>query len=368
MKIRSIIIVLTALFFTACHPVQELETTVSPYQAGIPLDGKVLYALPRTSLVVRVTAVKTIYVPGPFRKYAEKYLGIQPYVTKAHTKWELREAELSFFKEPDPERYFMITTNGLLAENALTMTGSGLILDLASLPEKEMPAYCVTSEEPDGIPWFTDLSVKRNFYEKKDTVYRTIVQDTGFVRVPVVRKTLEKKTLEQKAEEAANFIIKIRKRRFKLMAGQYDVYPKDEALEFAVKEMTRLENEYLALFTGKQVSQKWHYRFIYTPDDPSRQPVLFRISPEDGVCNTAGCKGIPVYLQYDLPEQTVTGQKHHEGVATDTLFYRIPVLTDIKLMYNDRILAQKHIPVYQFGPEVGLPPTVILPDKKDRGR
>jgi hypothetical protein len=364
MKIRSIIILLTALFFTACHPVEEVQTSVTPYQAGTSLDGKVLYALPRTSLVVRVTAVKTIYVPGPFRRYSEKYLGIKPYVTKSQTRWDLEKADISFFKEPDPEGYFIVTTNGVLAENAMAMTSAGLILDMAAWPEKEIPAYAVSSDEPDGKPYFTDLSVKRNFVEKEDTVYRTMVKDTGFVRIPVVRKSYEKKSLEQKAEEAANFIIKIRKRRFKLMAGQYDVYPKDEALEFAVKELTRLENEYLALFTGKKVSQKWYYRFLYTPADPSKQPILFRISPEDGLCDIPGCQGIPVYLQYDLPEQTVKNTGETGEIAVDKLQYRIPVLTDIRLMFKDRILAEKHIPVYQFGPEITLPATVILPDPK----
>ncbi len=365
MKNKIPIIFLTVLLVSSCHTQQEVQTTTAPYQAGETLEGKVLYALPRTSLVVRVTAVKTVYVPGPFRAYAEKYLGIKPYVTKASTRWTLASAELSSFKEPDPENYFVVTTGGLLAENALVMTKSGLLLDMAGLPEQEVPAYQVTSDEPDGKPYFTDLSVKRNFYEKEDTVYRTMMQDTGFVRVPVVRKSYEKKSLEQKAEEAANFIIKIRKRRFKLMAGQYDVYPKDEALEFAVKEMTRLENEYLALFTGKKVSQKWYYRFIYTPADPSKQPVLFKLSPENGICSTSGCEGIPVYLQYTVPETKITNTEVPEGmVLSDTLIYRIPVLTDVHLIFNDHVLAQKHLLIYQFGPRIGLPANVILPEKK----
>ncbi len=356
---------LILLLISSCRTQQEVQTTVAPYKTGETPAGKVLYAMPRTSLVVRVTAVKTVYVPGPFRAYAEKYLGIKPYVTKASTRWSLLSAELSSFKEPDPEKYFVISTDGLLAQNALVMTRSGLLLDMAALPEQEAPAYQVSSEEPDGKPYFTDLSVKRNFFEKEDTVYRTMLQDTGFVRVPVVRKSYEKKTLEQKAEEAANFIIKIRKRRFKLMAGQYDVYPKDEALEFAVKEMTRLENEYLALFTGKKVSQKWYYRFLYTPADASKQPVLFKFSPQTGVCHSSGCEGIPVYLQYNVPQQEITGlQASEKSVLRDTLVYRIPVLTDVRLVFNDRVLAQKHLLIYQFGPLIGLPANVILPEKK----
>jgi len=367
MKKRLTIILLTGLLLSSCHPVQEVETTVAPYVPGNTLDGKVLYALPRTALVVRVTAVKTIYVPGPFRAYAGKYLGIKPVVTEANTRWSLENAELSSFKEPDPAKYFVISTNGVLAENALVMTKNGWLMDIAALPEKDVPAFSVTSDEPDGKPYFTDLSVKRNIVEKKDTVYRMMVSDTGFVRVPVVRKTSEKKTLAQKAEEAANFIIKIRKRRFKLMSGQYDPYPRDEALEFAVKELTRLENEYLALFTGKKVSQKWYYRFIYTPEGASKQPVIFRFSPQTGVCSSSDCKGIPVYLQYDIREKNlVKSEITDTGNRQDTLFYRIPELTDVRLLFNDRTLAQKHLLIYQLGPIVQLPAHVILPEEKKK--
>ncbi len=360
-KQAILIIVFPVVMVASCRPVQETTVTVEPWQAGDTVGGKVLYALPRTSLVIRVTAEKTLYVPGPFRAYAKKYLGIDPPITQARTEWNLVSAEISSFREPDPDRYFVITTNGLLAENALRMTRSGLILDLAGVSDKAAPAFSVESDEPDGKPYFTDLSVKRNFAEKLDTLYRTVLQDTGYVRIPVVRTTFEKKTTEQKAEEAANFIIKIRKRRFKLMAGQYDVYPKDEALEFAVKEMTRLENEYLALFTGKKVTQRWYYRFIVTPEDAGKQPVVFRFSPQTGVCTASSCQGIPVYLQFEAGKGITTGEEGYTGIAVDKLFYRIPRMTTVRLICNDRTLASRHLLIYQFGPVIPLPAKVILP-------
>ncbi len=360
-RAASVIILLSLL--VACHTSEEVQTTVRPFHAGDTLSGKILYALPQTSLVVRVTVEKTMYIPGPFRAYAKKYLTIDPPITERKTEWKVVSAGISSFREPDPSHYFVVSSGGILAENALRLTRSGLILDLAATSETAPPAYSVEYDEPDGKPYFTDLSVKRNFEEKEDTVYRTLLQDTGFVRVPVIRKTMEEKTLEQKAEEAANFIIKIRKRRFKLMAGQYDVYPKDEALEFAVKEMTRLENEYLALFTGKKVTQKWYYRFIITPEDPSKQPVVFRFSPSAGVCHGGTCQeGMPVYLSFrKLGAVPEVAPVDTEWEAVDKLFYRIPQVTDVRLICNDRILAARHVRIYQFGPVITLPANVILP-------
>ncbi len=368
MRKAIVILVFPAfLMLTSCFIHRETaQTRVENLEPGTALPGgTVLYALPRTSLVVRVEAVKTVRVPGPFRKYAEKYLGIKPQITESSTVWTLKKADISSYTEPDPANYFTVTANGLLAGNALALTRQGLILDLAHMAGTETPAFDVTSDEPDGKPYFTDLSVKRNIIEKIDTVYRTVMQDTGFVRIPVVRTSESPKTLDDKAEEAANFIIKIRKRRFKLMSGQYDPYPRDEALEFAVKELTRLEHEYLALFLGKEVHQSWYYRFLFTPDDPSKQQVLFRFRKESGVCQDGNCEGMPVYFTWKTAGNAPQVPSDTVSIADSSrLYYRIPELTDVRLKYNDRVLAQKHILIYQFGPVIGLAPNVILEDKR----
>ena len=370
MRIRNILLFLLAvLLMTSCFgPKENLHVKVSHPESGAGIsNGTVLYALPRTSLVVRVQAVKTIYVPGPFRRYAEKYLGIKPVVTRNQVIWTLKQADLSSYTEPDPANYFTLETNGTVADNALALTDKGLILDLAHIAGKKSPAFEVTNDEPDGKPYFTDVSVKRNFLEKADTVYRTIRQDTGFIRIPVVKKSESPKTLDDKAEEAANFIIKIRKRRFKLMSGQYKVYPHDEALEFAVKEMTRLENEYLALFLGKEIHQTWYYRFLFIPTDPDKQQVLFRFAKETGICHDGKCKGIPVYFTWKTAGNVPDVSSDTVAVTDSSrLYYRIPELTDVSLNINDRMLAEKHILIYQFGPVVELAPNIILGKKKKR--
>ncbi|HHJ11413.1 MAG TPA: hypothetical protein ENK25_11075, partial [Bacteroidetes bacterium] len=58
-----IIFSLSALLLTSCFaPKTTVETTVKNLVPGSSLSGRtVLFALPRTSLVVRVQAVKTTY-------------------------------------------------------------------------------------------------------------------------------------------------------------------------------------------------------------------------------------------------------------------------------------------------------------------
>jgi hypothetical protein len=54
------------------------------------------------------------------------------------------------------------------------------------------------------------------------------------------------KSLEEKAEEAAAFIYKLRKRRFKLLVGQEQPVPDGNALDISIRELDELEKEYLS--------------------------------------------------------------------------------------------------------------------------
>ena len=75
--------------------------------------------------------------------------------------------------------------------------------------------------------------------------------------------------MEDKAREAAAFIYKIRKRRFKLISGQYDTHPESTALETAVRELNELEDNYLALFIGRYTTDTLTHRYQYIPTSGS---------------------------------------------------------------------------------------------------
>ena len=61
-------------------------------------------------------------------------------------------------------------------------------------------------------------------------MYKTLVTDTSFVEVPVNRTITEQKSPAMKAEEAADFLLELRTRRFELLTGEYESYPQGEAM------------------------------------------------------------------------------------------------------------------------------------------
>ena len=68
---RNIIISLT-LWLSL---VAVAQTQVAEFNPGIAANG-VNYALPKTLLKVDASAIKVVYTPGEFAKYAERYLHI----------------------------------------------------------------------------------------------------------------------------------------------------------------------------------------------------------------------------------------------------------------------------------------------------
>ena len=54
-----------------------------------------LYSLPQTVLDVTVEADETEIMPGPYRQYAAKYLGIQDVPSKPEYSWTLTRVKVT---------------------------------------------------------------------------------------------------------------------------------------------------------------------------------------------------------------------------------------------------------------------------------
>ena len=152
------------------------------------------------------------------------------------------------------------------------------------------------------------------------------------------------------------------------MSGQYDVFPEGIALEYAVENLTVLEQQYVALFIGKFRDEYYHATYKYIPgDDPDDRPyVLFRFSPEKGLIPANDLTGIPVALEIKRSGMTEIvdhltykppGEEEKENKA---LFYRIPDLANVRIMDETITLAEKEILIYQFGQIVRLPVNFLL--------
>lgn len=315
----------------------------------------ILYALPMTHVAVKVEVVKHTIIPGPYYLYAKKYLGIDGAPSVSDVKWEIANIDLGSFSEPDPDHYYSVTNDksDIIRNHLLNFTRAGLIIAPGYQEELETGDKIIT-KNPTEV-YFTDLSVKRNFPKVSNPETGEVLYTAEMERMPTHRKYLEAKTLEKKAEEAANFIIKTRKRRFKLLAGQYEVFPNGEALETSVHELNKIEEEYLSLFCGRVYSDTITEVFVVDPKTRQelQRQTIFRFSEENGILDSNTSAGKAVILEIkDLGQTKILEHMMIPGSSPtkeNMLFYRIPDNAEVKVLYGSHELLVKRLSIYQLG-------------------
>jgi hypothetical protein len=334
-------------------------------------EGGNIYALPQTRFIYEVKAVKTTFIPGPFNKYARKYLGIEGAESMSNVYWELIDMDLKTLKEPDPDYYYSVKGVGdaSLFNTVTDLQKEGMLISPAG--QNNCQVFSSDIMGPVEPIHFTDLSIKRFYVDKRKKNKRNVAIDSSYNRLPFTDDYVALKTTEEKAREAAAFIFKMRKRRFKLLAGQYEVFPEGTALETSVKEINALEQEYLSLFIGKVESDTITRIFSIVPNGKEKlqRITLFKFSEETGLNPADAAQGNPVVVEIsDLDRNEILGQLHMPSVSTTyegLVFYRVPDKASVKALYGSHVLHEAEVSVCQMGSLV--PKYIILKSKYNKG-
>jgi hypothetical protein len=334
---------------------------------GLRQPGQILYGLPQTTIDVVVRAEYTQVTPGPYRQFAEKYLGLKDVPAKEENHCRITSVHLSSHVESDPD--FIYSVEGNIREGGIPrldrLIADSMVLDL-SAPIRQPSFYADVPVQSFGLP-FPDLSIKRYFEAEKDMAISVAMPDSGYAIRQAGKKPPKEKTLEQKAEEAADFLIKLRKRRFKLVSGQYDSMPEGVAMGDALAELSRLEERYLSLFAGKQTVSAVSRIFRFTPAVVKKtdRVVLFRFSDDEGFLDARDSKGKPVLLDMVSTGKTRNLESNQTPAreSDNTLLYRIPDQVSFRLLEGELVLAENVIPVFQWGALVRM---TVVPDNEKR--
>lgn len=344
-------------------------------------DNQIFYALPKNKIKISIQVRKTQIIEGPYAPYALKYLNISEGIANSDaTYYDIQDVAIARYSIADSSKFYAINTND---ENAplISLKSDGVILsyNLNNKEENnEIHEQMLLKENTVTENFsFTDLGVKPFFVKEKETSFRTITTDTGFVKVPF-DKIIEKSTSEEKnAEEAAAFIRKIRKRRSKLLFGMSDkVVPSDgDALQIRITELNKLEQAYIELFTGKKIVSEQIYSFDFEPSEEeySEQTILCWFSHQKGINyakstlkqNSYEPIFFKIITQNRLPEARLntmeTSSKNMEILYG--LYYRIPAQVLCTLDFQGKILTKKMMQIAQKGQILALPKFYITENK-----
>lgn len=318
-----------------------------------PAEG-IVYALPRTGVRLHVKVSKETFEPGPYARYAEQLLGITGVQTRASVNWNIEEVLIETFSEPDPNHVYKAVGNPAVL---LSLTQTGVLAGINA----------AGAAQPHETPVATNnLIFKRantgafQFSSFNDTpMYAEGDSTNNFQPIRV--------STEQKAAEAAARVLESRLARYEMVAGLFDEFhPDGDAYDESLKQLQKIEADYLSLFTGHTSFSREDFSFDCVPGvSAEKGEVVFRISDENGVVPPSDLSGEPVMLMIE-PEKTLTAKyagalnpENHSAGASG-VYYRMPGTAVINIVYRLKTLATARTAIAQFGHVAPVPEELLM--------
>lgn len=326
------------------------------------------YILPKTEFTIEITLTKTEQLKGPYAGLANKYLGLNNVVTENSAQYKISSIKVNSADVDDAEQMYFIENPYKAFRSLKNLRHVGFIhrIIYEKVKENEDSANFSTyidnnkteSRYPDIFRYYADA----NLFMKVDTIIETVKQDTQLIEKKVVKSSMIEKSIEQKAKETADYIIKLRENKYNLISGTGEVNYQKESLEYMFTQLENMESEYLKLFTGITLEKTLMYRFKVTPDanDSITHYDICHFSPVTGITrqNPGEAPGIFMNLKsrhvlagvetYKVKEETL--KKKSEGII-----YRLPEYTDISIIDGSQEIYMQTYPVWQMGIEMSKP-------------
>ena len=316
-------------------------------------NGVVVYALPKTTLKINAEAIREVFTAGPYARFAPKYLGFEVAVDDK-VSYTLKSLEMEYFVEADAAKTFTVALkDSKSSSNFLSMTSTGLVAMFENNAASSLPWRFGADARQQQ---FTNRGHESTLTKETTTFYREVRTDSGFERVPVQQSQVVEKNVERRAEETANAIFALRKRRMEMITEGVDGLSGD-AMRAALEELNRMEKEYLSLFTGKSSfdTQSAGFEVIPSPTQAKQLYIAFRFSESQGLMMRDNVAGRPVVLELDESGTRPLATNAHDTDKGRRVSYRIPEVMTARLSDGQNVLLEMRVPMYQFGVVMTFP-------------
>lgn len=166
-------------------------------------------------------------------------------------------------------------------------------------------------------------------------------------KISADRMSTSEKSVETAAREAAETIFKLRKARMEMITGELGEGVFGGGLESALKEIERLEGEYLELFYGRRVVNYDTYTYILPVSAENRSMTLARFSADSGIVAVDDLAGDVIFLNI-MPSQMEYPASEEKG----SVAIRYANNAEVSLCLGNSVLCSRVMPVYEFGETV----------------
>jgi len=298
------------------------QTQVTEYNPGATADG-VVYALPRTVINVDVSAIKTVYMPGEFAKYAERYLHIQGVKRQPETNCQVTGLTVYTEGEPDTLKMFTIKQKDKSSAANVQFTRNGVLSAINTEQEFETrvaPKSTTTHHARDGKKYLT-------------------------------AEMLEASSSAKMAELVAQEIFEIRDSKNTIRRGQAESMPKDGAsLRIVLDDLDEQEEALMQMFVGYTDTTTVYESYSVAPTEDINKEVLFRFSQKVGFVDSDDVQGEPYYISVvdkhsaQMPNEKDAAKRKLNGVV-----YNVPGSAKVTISTMTNVLYDHDLQMGQFG-------------------
>ena len=166
-------------------------------------------------------------------------------------------------------------------------------------------------------------------------------------KVMVDRLAADELTQEEAAKRAAERIFELRAARQDILLGEYGDGVYGAGLEAALREIERLENEYLKLFYGTRTVTTTTHRYTMPVSADMPNNVIARFNSEEGLLAKDNVAGDIVMVSVTPSEMSYPASNPKGTVA-----YRYANNANVVVSFAQEVFARRVLPIFEFGETV----------------
>ena len=166
-------------------------------------------------------------------------------------------------------------------------------------------------------------------------------------KVMVDRLAADELTQEEAAKRTAERIFELRAARQDILLGEYGDGVYGAGLEAALREIERLESEYIKLFYGTRTVTTTTHRYTMPVSADMPNNVIARFNSEEGLLAKDNVAGDIVMVSVTPSEMSYPASNPKGTVA-----YRYANNANVVVSFAQEVLARRVLPIFEFGETV----------------
>lgn len=317
------------------------------------VSGGILYALPRTRVVVDVTLLSRDRSEAPYAQFASEMVGANDSAAMF-----CASVNLKVCNEADPRAYYYVVPKRIAVD-----VDKNHLLHSVGLSRQQANSIEESASVVKSSPKPQLSQLEYNLYDHTDTFY-TKGDVPGHPSLLSAKPDV--RSLRKRARDAAEELKDVQERLRGLEHGEFDESYTVEQLAYVRQRLQQRQSELLRLFVGTADTHTIRYSYVpkdeYTMVD-SQRVVLFYFSPTEGIVDSVS-GGVPVYCQVRCENQSrsaarfvkfrTDGRKNTLAVKRSGFKYRMAEQAEV-MVVCEYFKASAVLPIVQFGPTVDLP-------------